>query len=94
MSTQAIRAPRMHVIHALAVGAAVAGFFFILLWASEAAGVSPFPPQFTEMFRPTPDQNLWTPLLQGIPAALSVGAAGGAAIAVFANMFRFLDTRT
>ena len=84
---------RMHVVHALVVGAAVVTFLFVILWASEASGLGPLPSQFVDMFKPDAGQSIWTPLVRGIPVALSMGAAGGAAIAVFANMFRFLDKR-
>ncbi len=87
------RVQRMHVIHALVVGAAVLGFLFILLWATEAVGIGPFPPQFMEMFRGDPQEGAWVSLMRGMPTALSLGAAAGTAIAVFANMFRFLDKR-
>ena len=84
---------RMHVLHALAVGAAVLGFLFVLLWATEAVGLGPFPSEFSNMFRGGPEESVWAPLLRGMPPALSLGAAAGAAVAVFANMFRFLDKR-
>lgn len=91
MSVQAIGSRRMSVVHAMVVGAAVAAFLFVLLWATEAAGVGPFPPEFVNMFRGASHRDIWTALQDGMPVTLLMGAAAGAAIAVFANMFRFLD---
>jgi hypothetical protein len=87
----AVRPARMGVLHALAVGAAVAGFLFVLLWASEAAGLVLIPPEFLEML--SDDASPFAVLLAGLPAAAALGAVCGASVAVFANLFRFLDRR-
>ena len=93
MTTQAIDARHMSIMHAAVVGAAVVAFLFVLFWASEAAGVGPLPREFVNMFIDGGRQNLWAQLLGGMPKALLLGALAGAAIAVFANLFRFLDRR-
>jgi hypothetical protein len=83
----------MHVVHAMAVGAAVAAFLFALLWASEAAGFDPLAPQWPDLLRIEADGGSWATLGRGMPGAIVLGAAAGAAIAVFANALRFLDRR-
>lgn len=87
------RAKNMSVLHTLAVGAAMFGFLFVLLWASEAAGVGPLARHLMEtLTRGAADASL-SALLYSLPFAVGFGAIGGASLAIFANVFRFLDKR-
>lgn len=83
----AIAHHRLGVAHAAATGAAVVLFLLVLLWASAASGALPHL------------RVLFGPMGAGSPAALLIGALYGAvigalsglAIAVFYNLFRFLN---
>lgn len=85
------RPPRMGVLHAVAVGAATLGFFFVLLWASEALGIGPSREGLMRALAGSAREASLQALLRGLPMALALGALGGAMLAIFANLLRFLD---
>ncbi len=87
------RGSRIGVLHAVAVGAATLGFLFVLLWAGEALGIGPSTDALIEALAGSAREASLHALIRGIPMALLLGAVGGAMLAVFANMFRFLDPR-
>lgn len=92
MSTSALEPRgRMSISHALAVGAALLGFLFILLWASEALGVSSSTRAWFEALARDAREASLQALIRGLPLALACGAIGGAMVAIFANLFRVLD---
>jgi hypothetical protein len=81
---------RMSLLHAVAVGAAVLGFLFILLWASDASGIAPATHRFVEIFAGSGEGPPIAALERGLPLALAMGALAGALLAVFSNLFRSL----
>jgi hypothetical protein len=85
------RPSRMGVLHAVAVGAAVLGFLFVLLWAGEALGIGPSTDALMRALTDGAREASLQALIRGLPVALVFGAIGGAMLAVFANLFRFLD---
>jgi hypothetical protein len=87
---------RFSVLHAVAVGAAVLAFLFVLCWAGEASGVDAFVPathRFVTIFTASPETSSPTALVNGLPWAAAFGAIAGAAVAVFGNAFQFLAGR-
>jgi hypothetical protein len=84
--------PRMNVLHALVVGAAVAGFLLIVLWTTEAAGVAPLSPELRELLFQTGERGPAEPLYD-LGFTVAFGAIVGGSIAVFANLLSFLDRR-
>jgi hypothetical protein len=87
---------RIGVLHAVAVGAAVLAFLFVLCWAGEAGGVDAFVPathRFVTIFTASPETSSPAALVNGLPSAAAFGAIAGAAIAVFGNAFQFLTGR-
>ncbi len=94
MSTSSIevRPQRMNVIHALVVGAAVTTFLFVILWATEAAGVLPLSPDLRGLLFQTGEQAPTAPLYN-LSFLIAFGAVAGASIAIFANLLSFLDRR-
>ncbi len=95
MSTTAVtpQARSMSVLHAVAVGAAVLGFIFILCWAGEAVGFVPSTHRFVSIFTANAETSSVSALGEGLPLALAFGAIAGASLAFFANLFQFLDRR-
>lgn len=85
------REKNMSVLHALVVGAALFGFLFVLLWAGEAAGIGPSTRRLLEVLTQTAADASTQALLWSLPFAIGFGAIGGALLAIFANVFRFLD---
>ncbi len=83
--------PRMGVVHSIAVGAAVLGFLFILFWAGEAGGFAPTTHRFVAIFAGDGETSGVSALTQGLPLALGIGALTGALMALFSNLFRFLE---
>ena len=81
----------MSVLHALVVGAAVFGFLFVLLWAGEAVGIGPSTRRLMEALTQSAADASMSALLFSLPFAIAFGAIGGASLAIFANVFRFLD---
>lgn len=84
---------RMNALHALVVGAAVAAFLFIVLWATEAAGVLPLSPELREMLFQTGERGPSASPLYDLGFTVAFGAIAGASIAIFANLLSFLDRR-
>lgn len=85
------RPPRVGILHAVAVGAATLGFLFVLLWASEALGIGPSREGLMRALASSAREASLHALIRGLPIALFFGAIGGAMLAIFANLFRFLD---
>lgn len=86
------RPRRMSVLHALVVGAAVTAFLFIVLLATEAAGVLPLSPDLHDLLFQTVERGPAAPLYD-LGLTVAFGAIAGASIAVFANLLSFLDRR-
>ncbi|WP_395645887.1 hypothetical protein [Terricaulis sp.] len=82
---------RTSVLHSVAVGAAALGSLFILLWASEALGIGPSTRALMHQLALSAREASLQALIRGLPFALAFGAFGGAMVAIFANVFRFLD---
>jgi hypothetical protein len=82
----------MSVVHALVVGAAVAAFLFIVMWATEAAGVLPISPDLRAILFQTTERGPAAPLYD-LGYTVAFGAILGASIAIFANLLNFLDRR-
>lgn len=82
---------RMGLLHAIAVGAAVLGFLFVLFWAGDALGFVPATHRFLSIFTSNPETSSVSALAEGLPMALIVGALTGALLAVFSNLLRFLE---
>jgi hypothetical protein len=80
------------VLHALIVGAAVTAFLFIVLWATEAAGVLPLSPDLRSLLFQTAERGPAAPLYD-LGFTIAFGAIAGASIAIFANLLSFLDRR-
>lgn len=87
----AARTSRMGLLHAIVVGAAVLGFLFIVLWAGEAVGFAPTTHRFVAIFAGDGEPASVSVLGRGLPFALGLGAAAGALLALFSNLFAFLD---
>ena len=85
------RPARMGFLHAIAVGAAVLGFLFILFWTGEAGGFAPATHRFVSIFAGDGEGASISVLANGLPFALAIGALSGALLALFSNLFRFLD---
>lgn len=82
---------RMSIVHSLAVGAAVLGFLFVLLWASEALGLGSSTRAWLEALTRDAREASLQGLIRGLPFALAFGAIGGAMVAIFANLFHVID---
>jgi hypothetical protein len=82
----------MDVVHAIAVGAAVLAFLFVLFWAGEAIGLAPAI-QFVSVFSGAVEASSVTALAQGLPWAIGLGGLTGALVAFFSNAFQFLGGR-
>lgn len=82
---------RMNVVHALIVGAAVTAFLLTILWATEAAGVLPLSPNFRSLLFQTGEQG--PAPFYNVGFTIALGALVGASIAIFANLFSFIDRR-
>lgn len=93
MVTAAVHSNRMSLLHAIAVGAAVLGFLFVLCWAGEALGFVPATHRFVSIFTGTTEGSTSEALVKGLPWAIGIGALTGALVAVFSNLFQFLDRR-
>lgn len=93
MSTASLEARphRMSILHAIVVGASTIGFLFVLLWASEALGIGPSREGFMRALATSAREASLQALIRGLPMAFALGAVGGAMLAIFANLFRFLD---
>jgi hypothetical protein len=82
----------MSVLHAFLVGAAVAAFLFVALWATEAAGMLPLSPDLRGLLFQTTERGPIAPLYD-LGFMIGFGAIVGGSIAVFANLLSFLDRR-
>lgn len=94
MTTTALdhRPRRMSILHALVVGAAVAGFLFVAFWATEAAGIMPLSPELHDLVFQRGERGPSDPIYD-LAFTIGFGAILGASIAIFANLLGFLDRR-
>lgn len=93
MTARPAGVPALNLLHALAVGSAVALFLFILCWAGEATGFYPPASRLVELFSDsaavrTPD-TFW----RGAASAVLLGAVVGALIAMCSDTLGRLSRR-
>jgi hypothetical protein len=82
---------KVGLLHAIAVGAAVVGFLFVLLWAGDALGFIPATHRFVSVFTTNPETSSVSALAEGLPLAVAFGALTGALLAIFSNLLNFLQ---
>lgn len=82
-----VKAYRIGLLHAGATGAAVLVFLFILFWASAASGALP---HLRVLFGPMGAGSPFA-LMIGATYAIITGALAGLLLAIFYNLFGFLN---
>ena len=85
--TQSIRIPRLSVLRTALVGAAVLGVLYVVCWIGTAFAVPPVSHMFISIFTPQPVGSQ-AALLEGTVWAIGFGAASGALVAIFFNLFK------